>query len=123
MIWVIVSLCIIFVMLVSAAFVFLFLKYKNTSSEVLDLKNKLNYLVTNINNAQFYEYTFDKQQEKNIKHVDKNVGQLEKAIKDLQASVTYLYSNLRTFLQRPNALCIDDLCLTRADIIKLKNLR
>lgn len=127
--WVIIFLCIIFIVLVILVilglkvYVFLDMKHKNTSSDVLDLRRKLNYLVDNINNAQYYEYTFDKQQEKNIRHVDKNVEQLEKTIKDLQSSVIYLYNNLDTFLQRPKALCINGACLTTADIIKLKNLR
>jgi hypothetical protein len=48
---------------------------------------KLQNLIDQINNAQYYEYTFDKKQEKNIQNLDHNIGVIESSIKNIQNNV------------------------------------
>lgn len=57
------------------------------SSIQKDFDRKLQNLIDQINNAQYYEYTFDKKQEKNIQNLDHNLGVIESSIKNIQNNV------------------------------------
>ena len=77
----------ILVAIISACFVMLYFEKKHIKN---DIDERLTNLVNNINNAQYYEYTYDKQQETNIRNVDKNVAEVYAKLKQLQENVKYM---------------------------------
>ena len=92
--WIFFTISVTLVTMLIALCVYIFIQNRTVKSDVQDFSGKLNNLVQNINNAQYYEYTFDKQQETNIKNVDKNVEEIEKSIKVLQSNIKYLHNNI-----------------------------
>jgi len=55
-----------------------------------DLTKKLNSVVTQINDSQFYEYSFDKNQDQNIQNMDKNTTVLYDSVTAAQKNLKYL---------------------------------
>ena len=55
-----------------------------------DITKKLNSVVTQINDSQFYEYSFDKNQDQNIQNMDKNTTTLYDSVTAAQKNLKYL---------------------------------
>ncbi len=78
------SLALIFV--TTSAFVFYFQAEKVRN----EARNNMQNMVDQINDAQFYEYKFDKKQEENIKNLDKNITNVYDNVVKLQNNVRFL---------------------------------
>ena len=74
--WIELFCALLIIIIVSTVF---YISYRN---EKLNLKtdDRLEKLVKQINNAQYYEYQFDTKQDENIQNIDKNVTELKKTI-------------------------------------------
>lgn len=56
----------------------------------IDMNARLTSIVDQVNDSQFYEYKFDKQQDQNIQNNDKNLTNLYNAINDAQKNVKFM---------------------------------
>ena len=65
--WIDIVVWIIFLIIVTTMFTFLYVRNKRETDKI---NTKLINLVNQINNAQYYEYLFDIQQDTNIKNID-----------------------------------------------------
>jgi hypothetical protein len=88
--------------------------YYETKNMKRETTAKFRELVEKINNANLYEYQFDKKQQETIKNLDNNIIITNELMRKLETNVNYL-SKSRT--------CVDDVCLTKQDILKLKNMK
>jgi hypothetical protein len=70
----------------------LVLHHQNTRIKT-DTRDRMQGLVDQINDAQYYEYKFDKKQDQNIKNIDKNVTNVHQNIVKLQNNVKFLEKN------------------------------
>lgn len=68
------------------------LYYKNE-----ELKNdafaKIQNVINQVNDSQYYEYNFDKKQEQNIKNLDANIETVNNSLVNLQNNVKFLQNN------------------------------
>ena len=87
--------------------------YNETKKIKGETTAKFRELVEKINNANMYEYQFDKKQQETIKNLDNNIIVTNDLVRKLETNLNYLDKS-RT--------CIDDVCLTKDDILKLKTL-
>lgn len=76
-------------MVVTAAFVF---HYRHEKIKQYT-QQKLQGVVDQINDAQYYEYKFDKKQEINIKNLDQNVNNMYSSVNNLQNNIKHLKDN------------------------------
>lgn len=74
-------------LLVLVSTVVLYMQQQNIRD---DVKRKMSEVVNQINDSQYYEYNFDKQQDDNLKNVDQNVTSLYEAVVDAQKNVKHL---------------------------------
>jgi len=58
-----------------------------------DTQSKMQGLVDQINDSQYYEYKFDKKQDQNIKNLDQNITQVYDSVVKLQNNVKYVQEN------------------------------
>ena len=58
------------------------------------VNGKLNNVVDQINDSQFYEYKFDQQQDDNIKNVDRNLTSVYDAVVNTQANVNFMKKSM-----------------------------
>lgn len=96
------------IMLVAAYF------YNENKKMKRETSAKFRELVDKINNANLYEYQFDKKQQETMKNLDHNIQVTNNLVRKLQTNVDYL-EQTRT--------CIEDVCLTKQDLLKLKTLK
>jgi hypothetical protein len=61
-----------------------------------DVNQKLNSVVDQINDSQYYEYKFDKLQDENIKNVDDNMTSIYDNVLNLQNNVKFLQNTALT---------------------------
>lgn len=61
-----------------------------------DVNQKLNSVVDQINDSQYYEYNFDKLQDENIKNVDDNMTNIYDNVLNLQNNVKFLQNTALT---------------------------
>ncbi len=66
--------------------------YKNEQLKK-ETNDRLQNVVNQINDSQYYEYSFDKKQEQNIKNLDANIELVHKNLVDLQNNVKFLEKN------------------------------
>jgi hypothetical protein len=88
--------------------------YNETKNMKRDTSAKFRELVEKINNANLYEYQFDKKQQETIKNLDNNIIVTYDLVRKLQTNVNYLDTTRS---------CVEDVCLTKNDILKLKALK
>jgi hypothetical protein len=88
--------------------------YYRYDNNIKDTNSKMQALVDQINDSQYYEYKFDKKQDQNIKNIDQNVTEVHTNLLKLQNNVKYV---------EKNALLKDDIAKKfnsdKADIKKL----
>ena len=87
-------------------------------SETKELKNetsaRFRELVEKINNANLYEYKFDKKQQESMKNLDDNIIITNELVRKMQNNLNYL---------ERTKTCVDNACLTKSDILKLKSMK
>jgi hypothetical protein len=116
----------------------IFLYYKNEQTKN-DIQDKLQGLVNQINKTNFYGYKFDKNQNQILQNTDLNVNELYNIILQLQNNVNYIEENavlkddnfisltveninkVNRLFPNERQLCLDNICLIKDDLIKLKN--
>lgn len=67
--------------------------YRQNEKLKIDTRDKMQGLVDQINDAQYYEYKFDQKQDQNIKNVDANVSSVHQNLIKLQNNVKFLEKN------------------------------
>lgn len=75
-----------FIFVTTSAIVFYFQAEKVRN----EARDNMQSMVDQINDAQFYEYKFDKKQEENIKNLDKNINNVNDNVVKLQNNVRFL---------------------------------
>lgn len=70
-----------------------FVLYYQNDKLKKETNTKLQNVVNQINDSQYYEYSFDKKQEQNIKNLDSNITTVNKSLVDLQNNVKFLEKN------------------------------
>ena len=88
--------------------------YNETKNIKRETTAKFRELVEKINNSNLYEYQFDKKQQKTIKNLDNNIISTNDLVRKLETNVNYL---------KKTRTCVEDVCLTKQDILKLKKLK
>ncbi len=70
-----------------------FILYYKTDEIRIDTFNKIQNIINQVNDSQYYGYSFDKKQEQNIKNLDANIENVHKSLLELQNNVKFLERN------------------------------
>lgn len=107
--WIELFCALLIIIIVSTVF---YISYRN---EKLNLKtdDRLEKLVKQINNAQYYEYQFDTKQDENIQNIDKNVTELKKTIDKVQNNLSFIQNNTPLTADLQNKIETENIQSTR----------